>query len=47
MIRSMTGFGRGRAQADGREFLVEIKTVNHRYSFLEDKVREGEGRCLH
>jgi len=25
MIRSMTGFGRGRAQADGREFLVEIK----------------------
>lgn len=51
MIRSMTGFGRGDYQLDGREFLVEIKTVNHRYSdvfikmprqvgFLEDKVRE-------
>ncbi|OPZ92640.1 MAG: hypothetical protein BWY74_01485 [Firmicutes bacterium ADurb.Bin419] len=51
MIRSMTGFGRGKSQADGMECLVEIKTVNHRYSdvyikiprqisFLEDKVRE-------
>lgn len=57
MIRSMTGFGRGRAQADGREFLVEIKTVNHRYcdiyiklprqiSFLEDKVREVIGKSI-
>lgn len=51
MIRSMTGFGRGEHQLDGREFQVEIKTVNHRYSdvfikmprqvgFMEDKVRE-------
>ncbi len=51
MIKSMTGFGRGKSQADGMECLVEIKTVNHRYSdvyikiprqisFLEDKVRE-------
>jgi uncharacterized protein (TIGR00255 family) len=51
MIRSMTGFGRGKSQADGMECLVEVKTVNHRYSdiyikiprqisFLEDKVRE-------
>ncbi len=51
MIRSMTGFGRGKSQAGGMECLVEIKTVNHRYSdvyikiprqisFLEDKVRE-------
>lgn len=57
MIRSMTGFGRGRSQADGREFLVEIKTVNHRYcdiyakmprqiSFLEDKVREAVGKSV-
>lgn len=51
MIKSMTGFGRGKSQSDGMECLVEIKTVNHRYSdiyikiprqiaFLEDKVRE-------
>jgi TIGR00255 family protein len=51
MIRSMTGFGRGDYQNDGKEFQVEIKTVNHRYSdifikmprqigYLEEKVRE-------
>lgn len=31
MIRSMTGFGRGDAQAGGYGFLVEIKSVNHRF----------------
>jgi len=31
MIRSMTGFGRGEAVADGVRFRVEIKSVNHRY----------------
>lgn len=57
MIKSMTGFGRGTSQADGKEFTVEIKTVNHRYvdifvkyprqlSFLEDKVRELVGKSL-
>jgi len=57
MIRSMTGFGRGGAQGDGKEFLVEIKTVNHRYSdlfikmprqisFLEDKVREEISKII-
>lgn len=57
MIRSMTGFGRGEAQSQGREFLVEIKSVNHRYcdifikipkhlSFLEDKVREAIGKSM-
>lgn len=51
MIRSMTGFGRGESKGDGKTFIIEIKTVNHRYSdvfvkmprsisFLEDKVRE-------
>lgn len=51
MLRSMTGFGRGEYSENGREFLVEIKTVNHRYSdtfikmprqltFMEDKVRD-------
>ncbi|HPC99828.1 MAG TPA: YicC family protein [Acetivibrio sp.] len=51
MIKSMTGFGRGKIEDDGKELMVEIKTVNHRYcdiyikmprqiSFMEDKVRE-------
>ncbi|MCX7746845.1 MAG: YicC family protein [Clostridia bacterium] len=51
MIRSMTGFGRGESQAEGKSFLVEIKAVNHRYcdvfvkmprqlTFLEDKIRD-------
>ncbi|TYQ12914.1 UNVERIFIED_CONTAM: uncharacterized protein (TIGR00255 family) [Acetivibrio alkalicellulosi] len=57
MAKSMTGFGRGKFQGDGKEFLVEIKTVNHRYcdmyikiprqiSFLEDKVREMVGKSI-
>ncbi len=57
MIRSMTGFGRGESQNDGKEFFVEIKTVNHRYSdvfikmprhisFLEDKVRDLVSRSI-
>ncbi|MCH5202532.1 MAG: YicC family protein [Oscillospiraceae bacterium] len=50
MVRSMTGFGRGEATVDGRDILVEIKSVNHRYfefncrtsrgySFLEEKLK--------
>jgi uncharacterized protein (TIGR00255 family) len=31
MIRSMTGFGRGESQTDGYRFMVEIKSVNHRF----------------
>ncbi len=57
MIKSMTGFGRGEYSQDGKEFTVEIKTVNHRYSdifvkmprqisFLEDRVRELVGRAI-
>ena len=34
MIRSMTGFGRDRMVLNGREILVEIKSVNHRYNEL-------------
>ena len=37
MIRSMTGYGRGQKQIDGRDILVEIKSVNSR--FLEPIVR--------
>lgn len=32
MIRSMTGFGRGEYENDGRKYVVEIKSVNHKYS---------------
>lgn len=50
MIKSMTGFGRGEATVDGRDILIEIKSVNHRYfefncrttrgySFLEEKLK--------
>ena len=57
MIKSMTGFGRGECQEAGKEFLVEIKTVNHRYTdifikmprqigFLEDKVRDLVGKAV-
>lgn len=31
MIKSMTGFGREHVIADGREIIVEIRSVNHRY----------------
>lgn len=51
MIRSMTGFGRGTFANDEREYIVEIKSVNHKYadvnirmpyvlSFLEDKIKK-------
>lgn len=51
MVRSMTGFGRGECEELGRSFVVEIKTVNHRYSdisvklprqlsYLEDSIRK-------
>lgn len=57
MIRSMTGFGRGTFSSDGREYLVEIRTVNHRYSdisiriskaysYLESKIREELGKKI-
>lgn len=31
MIKSMTGFGRGTSEGEISSFVVEIKTVNHRY----------------
>jgi len=50
MIKSMTGFGRGSVENEGRNFTVEIKSVNHKYSEInirlprmfnsfEDKIR--------
>ncbi len=49
-VSSMTGFGRGEYRAEDAAILVEIRTVNHRYSdiniktsrhlsFLDDKIR--------
>lgn len=51
MIKSMTGFGRGKYENEGRSYTVDIKSVNHKYTdisvrlprFLnseEDKVRK-------
>lgn len=51
MVKSMTGFGRGEYGEDNINFMVDVRSVNHRYSDfsirmpriisgLEDKVRE-------
>ena len=37
MIKSMTGFGRGKIEREGREYTVEIKSVNHKYSDVSIK----------
>ena len=53
MVKSMTGYGRKKAENDQREVTVEIKSVNHRYldlnikvpriySFLEEAVKMRE-----
>ena len=34
MIKSMTGYGRGRVLADGLDITFEIKSVNNRYMDL-------------
>ena len=52
MLKSMTGYGRREAVTEGKKILVEIKSVNHRYSdisikmprrygFAEDKVKNA------
>ena len=51
MIKSMTGYGAGTSEAQGKIFTIEIKSVNNRYSdfniklpriysFLEDALRK-------
>ena len=51
MLRSMTGYGRGKYEKDFREYSVEIKSVNNRYSdvliktprnlsFLEETIKK-------
>ena len=38
MIKSMTGFGRSEYENCGREYVVEIKTINHRYSDINVRI---------
>ncbi len=38
MLKSMTGYGRKKAETEQREISVEIKSVNHRYLDLNIKV---------
>ena len=51
MIKSMTGYGRSIFENEGREYIVEIKSVNNRFNdisikmprslnYLEDKIKK-------
>lgn len=40
-IKSMTGFGRGELESDGRVWSVEIRSVNNRYMDLKMKLPRG------
>ena len=51
-MKSMTGFGRAKLEKEAREYLVEIRSVNHKYAditvkaprnllCLEDKIRKA------
>lgn len=50
-MKSMTGYGRARKDVNNREYIIEIKSVNHKYndvqiklprvlSYLEDKIKK-------
>ena len=43
MIRSMTGYGRAEALINGRNILVEIRSVNHRYFEFSSRVPRAYG----
>lgn len=43
MIRSMTGYGRSQQTLDGRDILVEIRSVNHRYFEFSARVPRAYG----
>ena len=38
MIRSMTGYGKGTLEIESRQYQIEIKSVNHRYSDISIKI---------
>ncbi len=57
MIRSMTGFGRAKYENEGRQYNIEIKSVNNRYldvgiklprsiSYLEEKIKNEVSKNL-
>ena len=37
-MKSMTGFGRSKLEVNSREYIVEIKSVNHKYSDISIKM---------
>ena len=50
-MKSMTGFGRASLESNGKNYIIEVKTVNNKYSditvkspkrlsFMEDKIRK-------
>lgn len=41
MIKSMTGYGRAEGTVDGRDIVVEIKSVNHRYFEFSSRTSRG------
>jgi uncharacterized protein (TIGR00255 family) len=43
MIKSMTGYGRAHEIVDGRDILVEIRSVNHRYNEFSSRVPRAYG----
>ena len=43
MIKSMTGFGRAQAEADGYIITVELKSVNHRYFEFSSRIPRQYG----
>jgi len=43
VIRSMTGFGRCEDTINGRDIIVEIKSVNHRYFEFSSRITRGYG----
>lgn len=43
MIKSMTGFGRSECSTEDRKFIVEMKSVNHRYCDISIKMPKKLG----
>ena len=57
MIKSMTGYGRAKYENDGRNYNIDIKSVNHKYNdisirmprflnYLEDTVRKRIAKSI-
>ena len=57
-MKSMTGFGRANLEKNGRNYIIEIKTVNNKYnditvklprsvSFMEEEIRKFTANKIH